>query len=1043
MVEGPLKEIAVSPVFQQSQRIVFATSALVSAMLGLALFSSAGADDSHITNWAAQAIVSHGDYLNYSGDRIEIASSLLHVLTIALLAALSGSDVTNIGGVLGIVFAILAVFHTGRLAGVLEPRTSCFAMGLLSTNLYFTYWSIGGLESTYAAWLAVWLVYRAHLFANAKQLSPVDWLFSAIAIAGVCLIRPEGGIVLLSTLLGMLSLAFGLRREAELVRRSRSLLILGATVVAGLVLLHVGYFGRLFPQPVYAKQTGELIATAAMVRGIAYFESHLFSNVSTALTSAVSAVALLAALVEAARTRTSAFFLLVAIPYCVASLAFVLLSGGDWMEGGRFFVPMTPLIAILVARLVSRAGLAAPAICLALIAVQLVGAYKFSTDGSRGMTFDRGLDFYARTRSLANGAERSWFERTNTVHIRDIPLGFELDHYVQALWSREQRPITIMSRQMGMVLYHVAKQSFGKIDVFDRRGLHDSKLLDCPPSHELPRVRIGLALEYNHFFKNVDAYAACGVPKPDVIFDIGHPHRWLETFDRHGYRLVYYQEPDDETYSAGRDDVRIPWQAFIAIREDLVPDATLKHIRASDLWATGATDDDMKTAESTSREKTSLERVAEAEERDALLALGYLAYDEVEQDDASKSGVTRNAPGVAPGLNLYADRTTGRAHLMDNDGKRIHTWASNVAQPSSEDRFVSSFMFGWQHVEPARDGSLLAIVSRGALLKLDWHSRVEWIAQLPAHHDIAIDPTGKILTLSERPRIVKMQGRPDRLILDNFIAFIDSTGQVEDEISIFELLFAQEKTRALLLRLLDRRFARLEQTSLGSVIEAYGHQSRWTPEEIQYTARVLRNGESPLGARAATALLRRIPGTPSDIFHTNTIEVLSREAPGLWDAGDILISIRNLDLIAVVSPATPKLAWWWGRGELSRQHQPTLLANGNLLIYDNGVAQNRSRILEIDPHSRSIVWESEVDFFSASSGGSEKLSNGNVLVTDSDSGRAFEIDGRGDVVWEYWNPVESEPNAAARRQTIYRMSRLQCDFFSPNQGSEAPVQCAN
>jgi hypothetical protein len=380
---------------------------------------------------------------------------------------------------------------------------------------------------------------------------------------------------------------------------------------------------------------------------------------------------------------------------------------------------------------------------------------------------------------------------------------------------------------------------------------------------------------------------------------------------------------------------------------------------------------------------------------------------------------------------------------MDLKGESVHSWASEVGQPTDDDRYVSSYMFGWQHVEPSRDGSVFAIVSRGALLKLDWDSNLEWKADLPLHHDLSIAPSGMIVGISSRPRIIQIEGRPSRVILEDSLTFIDSSGAVRMEISIFDLFFARPELRKLLVAMLDKRFAKLEQLGLHGLIDKHGKTKEWTSDAIKDATKILETGVSNLGPRSETTLLRRIPKSPSDLFHTNTVEFLTQSVPGLWEAGDILISIRNLDLIAVLSVNPPKLKWSWGRGKISRQHQPTLLPNGNLLIYDNGIAKQQSRIVELDPVSRSIAWESSVPFFNDSAGGSEKLPNGNILVTDTAKGHVFELDRDENLVWDFWNPIVTENKGKLQRRTLYRMSRLECDFFAQSRGPNPSVQCAD
>ncbi len=94
------------------------------------------------------------------------------------------------------------------------------------------------------------------------------------------------------------------------------------------------------------------------------------------------------------------------------------------------------------------------------------------------------------------------------------------------------------------------------------------------------------------------------------------------------------------------------------------------------------------------------------------------------------------------------------------------------------------------------------------------------------------------------------------------------------------------------------------------------------------------------------------------------------------------------------------------------------------MIFDNGLKRSWSRVVELDPLARKIVWEYHAptasDFFSLRKGSSQRLPNGNTLVADSDSGEAFEVTPTGDVVWRYRNP---HTNEEGQRATIVRVKR--------------------
>ncbi len=130
--------------------------------------------------------------------------------------------------------------------------------------------------------------------------------------------------------------------------------------------------------------------------------------------------------------------------------------------------------------------------------------------------------------------------------------------------------------------------------------------------------------------------------------------------------------------------------------------------------------------------------------------------------------------------------------------------------------------------------------------------------------------------------------------------------------------------------------------------------------------------------------------------------------------GNILTSFRVISTVAIIDKLSGEFRWKWGKGELAHQHDPSLLENGNVLVFDNGFHSTRfgnspgSRIVEVNPATSQIEWRYEArpqwDFFSGHVSGAQRLPNGNTLICEGVKGRLFEVTREGEVVWEFVSP---------------------------------------
>jgi len=179
---------------------------------------------------------------------------------------------------------------------------------------------------------------------------------------------------------------------------------------------------------------------------------------------------------------------------------------------------------------------------------------------------------------------------------------------------------------------------------------------------------------------------------------------------------------------------------------------------------------------------------------------------------------------------------------------------------------------------------------------------------------------------------------------------------------------------------------------------------------------------------------RRGPAFLFDWAHNNTCEVLPDNPTARRDPrfrrGNIIFSYRSLDVIGVIDRETGEIVWAWGPGVLDGQHQPTMLPDGHILIYDNGPLRGWSRVIQLNPLTGKITWEytstPRESFFSRAISGAQLLPNGNTFICEGGPGRLFEITPEKEVVWEYRSPLRIKGTFG-----IYRATRYSPEFVRP------------
>jgi len=153
--------------------------------------------------------------------------------------------------------------------------------------------------------------------------------------------------------------------------------------------------------------------------------------------------------------------------------------------------------------------------------------------------------------------------------------------------------------------------------------------------------------------------------------------------------------------------------------------------------------------------------------------------------------------------------------------------------------------------------------------------------------------------------------------------------------------------------------------------------------------------------------------------------------------GNVLVSMRFINTVAIVDKRSGDIVWRWGPGELGHQHDARMIDNGNILIFDNGAHRRTygpsySRVVEVNPKSNEIVWQYKAnpptDFYTATQGGEQRLPNGNTLICEALMGRLFEVTMEGELVWEFVNPIYGRQHHHGLVNSIFRAWRYGPDY---------------
>ena len=569
-------------------------------LAGFLIHGASGHDDPHINFWFSHTLLEHGQLVNYNGDRVEQTTSLLLVLMTALSGLLLPFDLVTCGYLVDVISAFGCCWLITVLAKRFCPVVSVWPAILMLMSNSFMLWTFGGMGAVLAAFVvlcgaAVWWSYVESPRLGVRQYASLAGVPFALV-----LVRPEMPLIILACAISLLVL-----HAHDKKRRIRFLHIFLISLSGFLLLLawQKFYFSSWLPLPVMAKQAGERSVLSRLDVGFFYLAVSSIFNPVVLLSALTIPVVIWRFFYRKPEKNADHVWstpvltlLLVLLIYVGAYCGFAWSSGGDWMQGGRFLVPVIPLstlLVVIVSALLVRNKAVLHVVFLLLAVSGLFWLPGFVVRGSHG------IPVWAQYRLNPADDRYSIFEKYNQEHLRDMAVIGHLRDMIPSLYKQLGRPVRLLSGQAGMVFYTLGKEFYGQVQFSDFRGLVEGGYTTCPLLRNTRRNAMGLDWNYIQLFEMQPALeSVCNVQQPDIVYDVNHTFYDVPTvFDQAGYALIHQERGFVLVNKSALGANRLLTPNLIFVRKDLLPlldgrdgitlinyeDVPLKY-RAENIW---------------------------------------------------------------------------------------------------------------------------------------------------------------------------------------------------------------------------------------------------------------------------------------------------------------------------------------------------------------------------------------------------------------------------------------------------------------------------
>ncbi len=371
-------------------------------------------------------------------------------------------------------------------------------------------------------------------------------------------------------------------------------------------------------------------------------------------------------------------------------------------------------------------------------------------------------------------------------------------------------------------------------------------------------------------------------------------------------------------------------------------------------------------------------------------------------------GVTINAGGGDPDdlilLTGFFD-DGNELRMIRRDGRIVARWPVKYHElfPNANDFVVTGAPTTDWNIEihgamALPDGSVVFNFGYAGMARLDRCNNVEWTLRRQTHHAVSGAERGGFWVpgrrMADEPSPYPPFETPFR---EDTVMHVSEQGEVLSEFSIGDLLY-HHGLRAIL-------------TATGNDFAASMNWGR-------------------------------------ELVHLNQVEELASDlAPAfpMFEAGDLLLSLRNRNLLLVTDPSGTTVKWWQ-IGPWLRQHDPHFMPDGRILMFNNNSFRTVflpgdevtppttplvSQILAVDPATgqTEVLWGGAPgeEMLSVIRGKVSRTPTDTLLITEPDGGRAREVSRSRGVLWEYVNRYSEDEIAQITEAELYPASNFTFD----------------